>query len=171
MPAAPKPSREAWRSIGCSMDGDRVKRGRQAPGHPHAQLPARRQTAGAAVAHRSVCWSGRRDSNTRPSAPKADALPGCATPRAPETKDLRGRAQDPDRPGKEPVARRSRRRRALRTSSATLSAQQVRARGTPAAVLAVLRPAHFACSGVARLIVGFWARCAKSHLEGNQRRL
>src|SRR5262249_62193965 len=25
--------------------------------------------------------SGRRDSNTRPSAPKADALPGCATPR------------------------------------------------------------------------------------------
>src|SRR5262245_48204539 len=26
-------------------------------------------------------WSGRRDSNTRPSAPKADALPGCATPR------------------------------------------------------------------------------------------
>src|SRR6185437_10340379 len=26
-------------------------------------------------------WSGRRDSNTRPSAPKADALPDCATPR------------------------------------------------------------------------------------------
>ncbi len=26
-------------------------------------------------------WSGRRDSNSRPSAPKADALPGCATPR------------------------------------------------------------------------------------------
>ena len=26
-------------------------------------------------------WSGRRDSNPRPSAPKADALPGCATPR------------------------------------------------------------------------------------------
>ena len=34
---------------------------------------------------RSVCrdWSGRRDSNPRPSAPKADALPGCATPRLP----------------------------------------------------------------------------------------
>ena len=29
------------------------------------------------------CWSGRRDSNPRPSAPKADALPGCATPRSP----------------------------------------------------------------------------------------
>ena len=29
----------------------------------------------------SILWSGRRDSNTRPSAPKADALPGCATPR------------------------------------------------------------------------------------------
>src|SRR5690606_28986521 len=26
-------------------------------------------------------WSGRPDSNQRPSAPKADALPGCATPR------------------------------------------------------------------------------------------
>ena len=26
-------------------------------------------------------WSGRKDSNLRPSAPKADALPGCATPR------------------------------------------------------------------------------------------
>ena len=26
-------------------------------------------------------WSGRRDSNPRPSAPKADALPGYATPR------------------------------------------------------------------------------------------
>ena len=29
----------------------------------------------------SLCWSGRRDLNPRPSAPKADALPGCATPR------------------------------------------------------------------------------------------
>ena len=28
-----------------------------------------------------LLWSGRRDSNSRPSAPKADALPGCATPR------------------------------------------------------------------------------------------
>ena len=28
-----------------------------------------------------VKWSGRQDSNLRPSAPKADALPGCATPR------------------------------------------------------------------------------------------
>src|SRR5215207_6057194 len=37
--------------------------------------------------HRSAClfsarrWSGRPDSNQRPSAPKADALPDCATPR------------------------------------------------------------------------------------------
>ena len=29
----------------------------------------------------SFIWSGRDDSNIRPSAPKADALPGCATPR------------------------------------------------------------------------------------------
>ena len=27
------------------------------------------------------CWSGRRDSNSRPLAPHASALPGCATPR------------------------------------------------------------------------------------------
>ena len=27
-------------------------------------------------------WSGQRDSNPRPSAPKADALPDCAMPRA-----------------------------------------------------------------------------------------
>jgi hypothetical protein len=30
---------------------------------------------------RRPCWSGQRDSNPRPSAPKADALPGCAMPR------------------------------------------------------------------------------------------
>ena len=28
-----------------------------------------------------IRWSGRQDSNLRPSAPKADALPDCATPR------------------------------------------------------------------------------------------
>ena len=26
-------------------------------------------------------WSGRQDLNLRPSGPKPDALPGCATPR------------------------------------------------------------------------------------------
>ena len=35
----------------------------------------------------SISWSGRPDSNGRPSAPKADALPDCATPRVPEPKD------------------------------------------------------------------------------------
>ncbi len=34
-----------------------------------------------AVAPLPSIWSGRKDSNLRPSAPKADALPGCATPR------------------------------------------------------------------------------------------
>ena len=29
----------------------------------------------------AIIWSGRLDSNQRPSAPKADALPSCATPR------------------------------------------------------------------------------------------
>ena len=28
-----------------------------------------------------IQWSGRKDSNLRPSGPKPDALPGCATPR------------------------------------------------------------------------------------------
>ena len=31
--------------------------------------------------HKKNFWSGQRDSNPRPSAPKADALPGCAMPR------------------------------------------------------------------------------------------
>ena len=30
-----------------------------------------------------LTWSGWRDSNPRPLAPKASALPSCATPRAP----------------------------------------------------------------------------------------
>ena len=30
---------------------------------------------------REMCWSGRRDLNSGPPAPKAGALPGCATPR------------------------------------------------------------------------------------------
>src|SRR5699024_9255429 len=29
----------------------------------------------------SIYWSGREDSNRRPSGPKPDALPDCATPR------------------------------------------------------------------------------------------
>ena len=40
-----------------------------------------------------VFWSGRPDLNQRPSAPKADALPGCATPRWPEPKDSAAGAQ------------------------------------------------------------------------------
>jgi hypothetical protein len=34
-----------------------------------------------AFAFTEPCWSGQRDSNPRPSAPKADALPDCAMPR------------------------------------------------------------------------------------------
>src|SRR5262245_35795801 len=30
-----------------------------------------------------IGWSGQQDSNLRPSAPKADALPDCAMPRSP----------------------------------------------------------------------------------------
>ena len=35
----------------------------------------------ASLLTRCLCWSGRRDSNSRPLAPHASALPGCATPR------------------------------------------------------------------------------------------
>jgi hypothetical protein len=35
-------------------------------------------------------WSGQRDSNPRPSAPKADALPDCAMPRAYPLRSRRG---------------------------------------------------------------------------------
>src|SRR4051812_47178926 len=34
-------------------------------------------------ARASLDWSGQKDLNLRHSAPKADALPGCATPRFP----------------------------------------------------------------------------------------
>jgi hypothetical protein len=43
-------------------------------------LPPSRRSNHRDSSHRKN-WSGRRDSNSRPSAPKADALPGCATPR------------------------------------------------------------------------------------------
>jgi hypothetical protein len=55
-------------------------------------------------------WSGQRDSNPRPSAPKADALPDCAMPRharlivarplptSPSTADPHGSANHTDRP-------------------------------------------------------------------------
>ena len=33
--------------------------------------------------HKKCPWSGREDSNLRPPAPEAGALPGCATPRKP----------------------------------------------------------------------------------------
>src|ERR1700689_3423424 len=35
-------------------------------------------------------WSGRGDSNSRPPAPKAGALPGCATPRHELRQDYKG---------------------------------------------------------------------------------
>src|SRR5690606_7648361 len=42
-------------------------------------------------------WSGRQDSNLRPSGPKPDALPCCATPRPPLT-DLAHVAESPPGP-------------------------------------------------------------------------
>src|SRR5690606_15581795 len=45
-------------------------------------------------------WSGRQDSNLRPPAPKAGALPGCATPRGPAGNSS---CRPPMRPGPGPV--------------------------------------------------------------------
>ena len=42
------------------------------------ESPARRNVM---KCKRSIKWSGRQDSNLRPSGPKPDALPDCATPR------------------------------------------------------------------------------------------
>ncbi len=58
---------------------------------------------------RDQIWSGWRDLNPRPSAPKADALPGCATPRvvqgvhdthAPRTRQSGASSIQPDRDNK-----------------------------------------------------------------------
>ena len=48
---------------------------------PRATSPKRGRSARSHRLGRRSRWSGRRDSNTRPPAPKAGALPGCATPR------------------------------------------------------------------------------------------
>ena len=47
----------------------------------HGFIDVEEKLEGAIWKEESGEWSGRRDSNPRPSAPKADALPDCATPR------------------------------------------------------------------------------------------
>jgi hypothetical protein len=76
---------------------------RRAPGdHRRRQGPSGAESRGAAGEGK---WSGRADLNGRPPAPKAGALPGCATPRRPlsyitlpsswPTPDETGRLRDP----------------------------------------------------------------------------
>ena len=72
--------------IAVSSEPDRVADG--APGRARTCDPRLRRPvlypAELRAHESSACrlkWSGRRDSNPRPSAPKADALPDCATPR------------------------------------------------------------------------------------------
>ena len=82
---------------------------RAATGGPRGRLwPGHRSSSGAAAEHEKEkkkdpgvrglpIQSGRPDSNRRPPAPKAGALPGCATPRdGPD----HGRARAPGRPGR-----------------------------------------------------------------------
>jgi hypothetical protein len=68
--------------IGCSCD--RLSRGVSRPNCSGVRRPSRpcgaRLRDGQALNQREV-WSGRGDLNARPPAPKAGALPGCATPR------------------------------------------------------------------------------------------
>ena len=47
----------------------------------HASHKTKKPVAICITTGYSFLWSGRKDSNLRPSGPKPDALPGCATPR------------------------------------------------------------------------------------------
>jgi hypothetical protein len=49
--------------------------------HLPAKTEAFAQNSGNIVFMNWKYWSGRRDSNSRPTVPKTVALPGCATPR------------------------------------------------------------------------------------------
>ena len=67
---------------------ERRRRGHVAPpttyhttdGSGSRQHQTKRASSSSLLTH-SFHWSGRRDSNSRPLAPHASALPGCATPR------------------------------------------------------------------------------------------
>ena len=73
--AGPRPS-ASWRSLAA----ERHPRGRapRAGDHRRRQGPSGAESRGAPGGGK---WSGRADLNGRPPAPKAGALPGCATPR------------------------------------------------------------------------------------------
>ena len=83
----PQPCREATMPLstekftGCPIVSP-AKSGRLKSGPQPGQIHGKKQ----------LNWSGRRDSNSRPPAPKAGALPDCATPRP----SCRGRAGSPD---------------------------------------------------------------------------
>src|SRR5215212_10847096 len=68
----PTPSLEGWCSI-------RLSYGQQSRGG--ATQFDRTEYVARATESTAAIWSGRRDSNSRPTGPKPVALPGCATPR------------------------------------------------------------------------------------------
>ena len=74
----------ARRARGDRRNGEEVRHRAGRPRRASVVRPAlKRRREG-----RSKIWSGRQDSNLRPSAPKADALPDCATPRRLQISDL-----------------------------------------------------------------------------------
>ena len=72
--------RAVRRHVKCPREGIRAHPRLRRPVLYPAELRAHKFQA-TAPRHRRPGWSGQRDSNPRPSAPKADALPDCAMPR------------------------------------------------------------------------------------------
>jgi hypothetical protein len=60
---------------------NREQRGRNDAHNRARNMPHRSCPSKTAEIYEFKKWSGRQDSNLRPSGPKPDALPGCATPR------------------------------------------------------------------------------------------
>ena len=85
--------------------------------------------------HTRVAWSGRLDSNQRPSAPKADALPSCATPRS-QGKSIGERARSGKRDHKPSFSHRPHKARRTLQAGARVTA------GRPAAPQSASSPAR-----------------------------
>ncbi len=73
--------RAARRHVKCPRENIRTHPRLRRPMLYPAELRAQCRIPNRSQVSPATKWSGREDSNLRPSAPKADALPDCATPR------------------------------------------------------------------------------------------